>query len=45
MTVNTLKIRDHQQPLKFTTESDSFKPQDRSQAAWLSTRASFGEQR
>lgn len=34
MTVNTLKIRDDHQPLRFTAEGDAFKLQDGSQAAW-----------
>ena len=41
MTVNTLKIRDDHQPLRFTAEGDAFKLQDGSQAAWL-TGKTFG---
>ena len=41
MTVNTLKIRDDHQPLRFTAEGDAFKLQDDSQAAWL-TGKTFG---
>ena len=35
MTVNTLKIRDDHQPLRFTAEGDAYKLEDGSQAAWL----------
>ncbi|KEH09930.1 hypothetical protein GY14_08965 [Delftia tsuruhatensis] len=35
MTVNTLKIRDDYQPLKFTAEGDAFKLQVGSHGAWL----------
>lgn len=41
MTVNTLKIRDDHQPLRFTAEGDAFKLQSDSQAAWL-TGKTFG---
>ena len=41
MTVNTLKIRDDHQPLRFTAEGDAFKLEDSSQAAWL-TGKTFG---
>lgn len=41
MTVNTLKIRDDHQPLRFTAEGDVFKLQDSLQAAWL-TGKTFG---
>ena len=41
MTINTLKIRDDHQPLRFTAEGDAFKLEDSSQAAWL-TGKTFG---
>lgn len=41
MTVNTFKIRDDHQPLRFTAEGDAFKLQDGSQATWL-TGKTFG---
>lgn len=39
---NIIKVRDDHQPVYFTTEGDSFKPQEGTEASWIGHEQTFG---